>query len=183
MNHPFTIAIDVDLTVVDSLTPWYNWLESYTDGCKVKNEDGAYDLVPEMLQLLKQAGNEGVVHPFDFWKKPDLYDNLEPLEGAVEAINKMRKSANVIFVSTCVPEHETSKVKFLKKYFKYDAFIDTADKHFVNYDVLFDDKIHHIDLGQKCRPDSMHFLFTGVRVDGKTGEADKYHQLSDWRDF
>jgi 5'(3')-deoxyribonucleotidase len=174
------IAVDVDLTVVDSLTPWMDWLEEFTDE-KVKNVSGAYNLEPEIREILLRAGRDDV-DPLEYWKNPCLYDTMEPIEGAVEALaNIKRRGHQVVFVSSCFPEHTASKERLLKRCFPFaDGFIATHDKHFVGYDALIDDKLEHMRLGLHHRPRSQHILFTGVRADGTQVQRMMVDKISSW---
>ena len=177
------IGVDVDLTVVDTFTPWMTWFEEQSGGIKVKNEDGVYDLVPEMKEILKSIGKEDV-NPFAFWCQEDLYDDLMPLSWAVTALWSLKNRGHrVVFVSSCVPEHTASKIRFLDKWFGWrSGFIATHEKEFVNYDVLIDDKLAHLHLGHRERPTARHILFTGVRPDGTAVQRNKFgfDELSSW---
>lgn len=177
------VAVDVDLTVVDSLTPWYKWLSVFTDE-PVLNESKAYNLVPEMRAILDRASCEDV-DPLDYWRRDDLYDNLFPVDGAYEALKRVKARDNtLLFVSSCFPEHEASKVRFLKKFFPfYDAFISTHDKHWIAYDTIVDDKVEHMRLGVQHRPAARHWVFTGIRADGHVMDRAPYHELNNWDQF
>lgn len=179
------VAVDVDLTVVDTLNPWLEWVHRYTYDEKVKNESGQYDLVPEMKELLKRADNQHI-DPFEFWRDARLYDDLQPLSWSVLGLYGLHtRGYGVVFVSSCVPEHMCSKERFLRKWFPFhNGFIATHDKHLVDYDVLIDDKLEHIINGQNYRPQAEHFLFTGVRHDGGPRErALRYNSLDSWGDI
>lgn len=172
------IAVDVDLTVVDTLTPWMHWLEEFTDE-KVKNESGAYNLEPEIREILLRAGRDDV-DPLEYWKNPCLYDYREPIPGAVENLKKFYQE-DIVFVSSCFPEHTASKIRFLEKHFPFAAgFIATHDKHFVGYDVLIDDKLEHMRLGLQHRNRANHILFTGVRADGTDYQRMAFTKMNSW---
>jgi 5'(3')-deoxyribonucleotidase len=177
----FTLAVDVDLTVVDTLTPWMEWFKQYTDE-PVKNEDKAYNLDPEMRVILARAGRSDV-DPVAYWKKPDLYDNLDPIPGAVENLKYISDNYNVavVFASTCFPEHTASKERLIKRCFPFaDGFIATHDKHFIGYDALIDDKLHHMQMGRFFRPKAQHIIFTGVRADGTDIDRLPLTKMKDW---
>lgn len=175
------IAIDVDLTVVDTLAPWLDEFK-YITGLEVKNSDRVYSLEPEMYELIRQSG----VPPFDpmtFWRDPSLYDMLTPLPGCVDVINQLIDAGyTVIFVSSCFSAHTDSKERFLKKWFpRHHGFISTTDKHFVDYLVLIDDRIKHMELGIQHRPHAHHIMFTGVRKDGMDHENDRFNHCDSWQ--
>lgn len=177
------IAVDVDLTVVDSLTPWLQEFQLVTGGRKVQNLDGNYRLEPEMQSILDELGIKDY-KPMQFWDDPKLYDNLEPTLDSKRALFYLNSLGHdIVFVSACIAGHLESKKDFLHRHFCYSkGFIDTIDKHWVNYDVLIDDRIKHMELGHKHRPDSKHIMYTGIRQDGMSEQSDKYIKAINWRE-
>lgn len=174
------VAVDVDLTVVDSLTPWMDWLRQFSEE-PVKNESRTYNLVPEMQDILDRAGFYDV-DPLEYWRRTDLYDGLEIVDGALEALKRVKERGDdLVFVSSCFPEHEASKTKLLERHFSFaDAFISTHAKHFVAYDVLIDDKLEHMRLGDLYRPLAKHILFTGIRADGTDYQRMRFTKMNRW---
>lgn len=175
------IAIDVDLTVVDTLAPWLYWFKTKT-GREVKNEDSSYDLVPEMTRLIEESGVEPF-NPMEYWKRHNLYDYLMPLTGCVEVIQELKKEFDVIFVSSCITEHTDSKIRFLKKHFGDDTkFVSTFHKEFIDYDYLIDDRLHHMVVGNLMRPEATHILYTGIRTDGYAHERRQVNclEIANW---
>lgn len=125
------IGVDVDLTVVDTLTEWLNWYEQET-GHEIKSFEGLSWNIDRLMVNHKD--------PMSFWKQVDLYDGLKPLKNSVEVLEKLSQNHQVVFVSQCEPEHEFSKRKFLDKYFPFSSgFVSTGDKHFVRCDIFIDD--------------------------------------------
>lgn len=177
------IACDVDLTVVDTLTPWLKEFETVTGGRKVLNLDRNYSLEPEMHQIMSEVGlTTDVYRPMEFWDRSDLYDNVLPLPMAENTLFKLyAKGHSIVFVSSCISGHIDSKKKWLDYEFPYHSgFIDTVDKHWVNYDVLIDDRIKHMALGHRHRPNAKHILFTGVREDGTPEQNKDYIKAATW---
>lgn len=175
------IAVDVDLTVVDSLAPWMDWFKQRT-GRLPQNLNKVYDLVPEMREIVHEEGMS--FDPYEFWHHKDLYDGLSPIEGSVEALAEIRNAGDkIIFVSLCDPGHIDSKIAFLKRNFKYDGFVATADKHWVGYDAIIDDRAHHLELGIMHRPHACHFHFTGVyRGTDGTMKPKEAFNLPNWNE-
>lgn len=126
------LAIDVDLTVVDSLSFWKNWYTKITghDLGEVSSENN------DVETFMKYHDD-----PLEFWRKADLYDDMMPLTEATKYVKKLKElGLEIIFVSSCYPEHERSKRFFLQRNFPYmDGFISTSDKNYVKCDYFVDD--------------------------------------------
>ncbi len=127
------IGVDVDLTVVDTLTVWLNWYEKQT-GHNVKEKVKGWNGNIETLMHKHKS-------PLEFWKIEDLYENLEPIEHSVEILERLSKCGHeIIFVSSCFAEHYYSKEKFLEKHFPFKSgFISTKEKWHTDVDVMIDD--------------------------------------------
>jgi 5'(3')-deoxyribonucleotidase len=125
------IAIDVDLTVVDTATAWRDWYAKKT-GHTLQIKDVAYEM-----------GNFMHKHkdPMAFWRDKNLYDNLEPIHGSVATLKHLYENGhNIVFVSHCFPDHIESKEYFLQRHFPFHSgFVDTEHKHLVRADVFIDD--------------------------------------------
>lgn len=179
------IAVDVDLTVVDSLTPWLEWFKKFTDK-PVQNLTRTYNLVPEMKAILEADGLKNYLDPLSYWRHTDLYDELYPVEGSIEALYRAKRDGGhqIVFVSSCFPEHTQSKINFVDRFFPFnDGFVATHEKHFIAYDELIDDKLEHMHLGAEQRPTSAHTLFTGIRADGFEKDRLSFSQLNRWDDY
>jgi len=126
------VAVDVDLTVVNSAKEWARWYFNLTghDLGEISSENND-------IETLMKNHND----PMEFWRKPDLYDNMEPIPESVVFLDKIVElGIDVVFVSACYPSHENSKRLFLKRNFKFEhGFISTSDKHFVRCDYFIDD--------------------------------------------
>jgi len=149
------LAIDVDLTVVDTVTPWKEWYTNLTG-----HELGEITSDSNDLETLMKNHND----PLQFWRKPDLYDNLKPLDGALEYIPKLKDlGLDIVFVSACMSEHEQSKRFFLQRNFPYmDGFISTGDKSFVRCDYFVD------DYKKYCRQMTEHAVVFHIKTDLNT---------------
>lgn len=130
------IAFDFDLTFADSLGPWIDWVNNSGARPPIEWSEivGQGDLVPFFEQ-------RGVKDAWEYWLLSDLYDDMQPMENAVEVLQELKSRGHtVICVSKCTPEHLASKKRMLDKYVPFiDGFVDTGDKHFVDFDVIIDD--------------------------------------------
>lgn len=93
-------------------------------------------VVVDTLTLYKKA-SPFLDDPLDFWRDETLYDNLEPMKGAVEKLETLSQYFNIVFVSRLKGNHHRSKVYFLKKHFPFMAgFVGTHEKYILNDSLL-----------------------------------------------
>lgn len=153
-NRRPLVAIDVDLTFVDSYTPYLEWFEAKSGvPFPIDEHRDRYDLNP----VFEQYGVSG----HEFWKQADLYDRMVPHPGAVEALGELQEVADLVFVSKCYPEHTNSKIAMLQRCVPYEhAFIATGAKWLVDYDLLIDDCKDIMAKAVKYRPESLHLMYT-----------------------
>lgn len=148
----FTVLIDVDQTIVDPSEMWLQHQEQYHGVPRNKElMESDYQTMGALdYNLSKYFPHCPVGNNKAFWNRKDLYDDLEPLEGAVENIEKLYKSGmGIIFVSMIFQGHYNSKIKFLKRNFPFldlaygedgSGFIATQFKGAVRGDVIVDDR-------------------------------------------
>lgn len=154
MESKVAIIIDVDLTFVDSGTPWLHWMEQ------------VYKVPPNAEMIQKDLDEKGhldynlsvyfpsplksQIPPYEFWEDPHLYDKMEPMPGAVLAIRRLWSAGHPIrLVSFCKKGHFSSKVRFLKHYLPFldldkgtdgSGFYATKVKSGVSGGVIIDDR-------------------------------------------
>jgi 5'(3')-deoxyribonucleotidase len=132
------ILVDVDSTVVEAGHLWIEWYIKQT----------GHDISEELSKLSTTVLNDLFTehkNPLDFWKLPDIYDNLIPNKNSIEVLEELSKDYDIIFVSNCFPEHERSKRKFIDKFFPFHkAFISTSEKQYITCDFIIDDFYKYI---------------------------------------
>jgi 5'(3')-deoxyribonucleotidase len=131
-----TILVDVDLTVVRTDLQWLDWLNRRSWWRKSKSTaECGYDY---------NLGNHfpWVKDPWDFWRLPNLYDDLEPVEGCACALRDLKDAGyDIVFASYCKAGHFKSKYEFLKKHFPFmGGFHATKEKHQIKADWFIDDR-------------------------------------------
>lgn len=145
------ICIDVDLTFVDSGTPWIYWLQDiyqcnpdYANTPKSPCGKAHYNL----SKYFPKPGPYQI-DPYDFWEDPHLYDKLVPIAGAVDAVKAWAEAGhNILFVSHCKNGHFSSKVRMLKRECPFldldgnnnHGFYATKNKSGVKSDIFIDDR-------------------------------------------
>jgi len=86
----------------------------------------------DTITLYKEAA-KSLSDPLDFWRSEDLYDNLLPMEGAVEKLEQLSKHFDIVFVSRLKGNHHRSKVYWCKKWFPFMiGFVGTHEKWILN---------------------------------------------------
>lgn len=146
----FVLAIDVDLTLVDSLTPWLEHVS--TEEKRFTLHDIPEPSPDEVTDLVPWFREMGVSDPLEYWKG-DIYSQHYGCEVNLSFKNFYRqlvhqiafhtgKKVETIVVSSCFPEHENSKRDLVKRVFKADTpFISTSAKHMVDFDLIIDDSL------------------------------------------
>lgn len=137
------IGVDIDLSIVRSDLAWENWLDRHfpklTD-MPLKGVD--YDLGNYY------GKNEYGLKHMDFWENNHLYDELQIIPAAVDALRAFKEAGhNVGFLSYTKSGHFTSKFRMLSRLdfldFKNgDSFIATKEKGFLSgsVEVMIDDR-------------------------------------------
>lgn len=81
------------------------------------------------------------------YQSPEFFENLSPIPGAIEAVNKMRQLGHEVFIcSAPISRYEDcvlEKYKWVEKYFGREftkRVILTKDKTLIHGDYLIDDK-------------------------------------------
>lgn len=140
-------ACDVDLTVVDSALHWYNWLEDKTKAnLPIEEVYKHYDFSIPYGPIWASKGLSGC--PLDFWRGQHVYDEMKPLEGAVEALRAIKeKGYLIVFVSVLKGNHHKSKYEFLEKHFPFmDGFVGTKEKWTVAASIIIDDRNRYLNM-------------------------------------
>jgi len=147
------LAIDCDLTVCPSDEAWLLRLvaqdqDKGLEPCiKIMNaEDGTipYNL-GELFPHIKD--------PLEYWR--DLnYSQFKPIEGSVEALEKLSQYFKIVFISTHKGTHSKSKYYWLDEHFPFHGgVILTKEKYLMNDSVvaLVDDRIDNLEGFDYCK--------------------------------
>lgn len=93
-------------------------------------------VVVDTHSLYREASKH-LEDPLDFWRAEDLYDNLVPMEGAVEKLEQLSQYFGIVFISRLKGNHHKSKVEFCKKHFPFMVgFIGTHEKWLMKESVV-----------------------------------------------
>ncbi|WPJ72082.1 hypothetical protein DEEACLCL_00065 [Salmonella phage CRW-SP2] len=116
----YRVLVDVDLTLVDSLSPWVDWFnqENLEASKNIPEGVGPAPFQPitrecymshagDLAILMRQRAHPAWLSrkvfmagrwmvsptgndPMDFWRNPDLYSRMDPLPGAVEFLTNLK---------------------------------------------------------------------------------------------
>lgn len=147
MNE-FVIAVDVDVTICPSDKAWLSWLEGV---CQTKLDLSNktrldYDLTTYFKEELAYQGLTGM----EFWKQDNLYDNLPPIEGSVEALESLyEQEASILAVSAHYGRHAASKRDWVYKHYPFVKDVILLDKGvnkcYVKCDVIIEDHVENLE--------------------------------------
>lgn len=134
------LGVDVDLTVCPSDQGWLEWLRYYNGMGKVVNrEDG---MLPYNLAEMFPNSKE----PYQYWREL-YYNQFQPIEGSVEALEKLSKYFDIFFISQAKGTHGKSKYYWLDEHFPFKAgLMLTKEKWGMNNSVvaMIDDRLEHL---------------------------------------
>lgn len=125
------LGVDVDDCIVNP--NWKQWLDekkgSYS--ALLDSQGEPLEKLPFALGKLYEPWID--FDPYDFWRSETLYDDLEPLDGVVESLEKLSNYFGIVFVSRLKGFHHGSKVRFVKKHFPFmTGFVGTHEKWILN---------------------------------------------------
>lgn len=128
MNSKRLLGCDVDLCLVSTDKGWRDYL----------GQKYGYVKTP-MLNY-----NFGEYYPgkdaYEYWRNLD-YSQFKPIEGSVEALEKLSKCLRIVFISSIKGNHTKSKYYWLKEHFPFmEGYIATKEKYLMNNSV-----VAHID--------------------------------------
>ncbi len=89
----------------------------------------------------KCVGKEAKKIAYEVFRRPNLYDNMNPEPEALQVLNGLRHRFKVVCVSAPFVEHAESKWRFAQRCgFEVGEIFLCHDKHLVRLDALVDDK-------------------------------------------
>lgn len=136
------IGVDIDSVLADILPRWialYN--EDYFDNLEVS----AITQWEVHLFVKPECGKK----VYNYLARPDFYEEVKPIAGAIEGITKLQELGyQIYYVSSCVPETMDQKVRWMYKYipnFSWEQICFCHDKALIDVDCLVDDGPHNLD--------------------------------------
>lgn len=128
-----TVMIDVDLTLVDTLSPWLRWFKARTG---VELAPNSYNVEQQMREHMF---NED---PMDYWREKDIYKDLMPYPLSTYTVRTLvEEGFKVVFVTWSPFTNQiASKEEWLDKHYGNDIpVIHTHHKELICADIMIDD--------------------------------------------
>lgn len=138
------------------------------------------DLYPELFRLYNKDFNDNITYQeamlgynSDTWvlkpectdieayfEKPDLYDNIKPIQGALEGIKYLRDLGyRIVFNSTCFVNRADDKLKWLVKH----RFLNDIKRHCKDWMVVSDKSLINAHIMIDDRPQNI-YKFRGIGI-------------------
>lgn len=148
-----TILVDIDSIVANLTDPWFAaYNKDYDDDLHMSRVD-----IWHTHQLAKPECGKKI---YDYLT-PELISSLEPLDGSVRHVNKLRDDGHqVVFVTAVAKAEQNSnaRVQWIQKYFPWATTKDviiTSAKYLIKGDVLIDDAPHNLAAYHEAWPNAM----------------------------
>ncbi len=127
-----TIMVDVDMTLVDTVSGWLRWFEIRSG---VTIDPTRYHLE----KLMEGHINED---PLNYWRQKDMYETLSPYDKSVSTIRRLVDAGfDLVFVTWSPYNGQIrAKDKWLAEHYGADIPVVHTDlKHYVDCDIMIDD--------------------------------------------
>jgi len=133
------VGVDVDDVALDLMGEWLRRYNADHNDFLTKNDIKTWDIFNHV-----KCGHK----IYDYLKHSDLYDNIQPVEGAVEAIKALRDIGDrIVYVTSCVrgPMFDAKwgaliRNGLLSENRVENDYIGATDKTLIKVDVMIDDK-------------------------------------------
>lgn len=133
----FDILVDMDEVTADLAKPWEKWVQENGD--------------PDFLWANVKSWNTHAYSSigkkvYEFLQQEGLFLFLEPVEGAIEGINHLRRKGHRITWCTSNPTEQSKdeKIEWLKEHFKWfkpeTDIVFSHNKCLVPGDIIIDDR-------------------------------------------
>lgn len=147
LGRPLRIACDFDGVVGNLMPEWLRrWNLDHPDKRLSYNQITGWDVE-------RFTGGDKSI--YKYLSDPDLYACVDPLEGALKGIQKIRAAGHQIaFTSSCTARTTDQKVQWLKRHAftisdnPYSEFVPVNDKSWIKADCMIDDGIHNLETFQ-----------------------------------
>lgn len=151
------IALDCDSVIIDLMTPWLNaYNKDFNDNLTInKITDWNLD------QFVRPECGKYI---YNYLKDRSLYDNAQPIIGALKGIQRIREmNHRIVYATTSTPEQSGRKYLWLFEHgliTSMNDYIEITDKNLIDADLLLDDRYENAKSFYKSNSQLRGFLFT-----------------------
>lgn len=179
-------VIDVDLTVFPSDKHWWDWMFVKMGYMPEDFPNTTHRLLDyNLANEVRDMGYTEItkINSLDFWRQENVYDDMEPLEGSVEALRALHEQGwEIVFVSALKGNHHKSKYNALKKHFPFmDGLVGTKEKQYVRCDLAVDDRLSYLNKYAHLNASDRFLFSTPYKQDGYVSTG--HYLLPDWSRF
>ena len=152
------VLLDVDGVLADFLTEFLEFGNTLT-GKKYKKED------IKKWNIFSYFDEENCQKCIKHLSDPGFANKLKPYSGSIEALEEIKKLAEVFIVTVPVYSSLTwvyERTNWLSRHFNIssDHIVYTASKELVSGDVFVDDRPEHVSLWKKYNPSGVAILWS-----------------------
>lgn len=163
------LGIDMDEVMADLMPEWIRRINKITGKDYTVNDVTNWN-VPKSLNLDEELC-------LKILEDKDLYNNLDPIDGAIKTIKELNEKYDLYIVSYA-PTNISLKHKgvWLNKYLPFierRQWIFTQSKHLIDLDILIDDGIHNLETFK-----GRAILFTRPW----NVECNKFERVNNWKE-
>lgn len=140
-KYTYILGFDVDDLILDLVSPWLK------KNNKVFNDNVTKDMI-KTWNIASYTNSKNTPQNFYNLLDGSLYDDIEPVDGALDGINRARKLGRVIFITSNFADIGRPKFDALNRLgFNVDKkdYFECSDKSLIRYDVLFDDNTDNVE--------------------------------------
>lgn len=132
------IALDVDDTVLDLMTKWLSLYNQRYGDNKQKSDITQWNF----SYLLKPECGDKI---YEYLQYPNLYDDMEEIEGALDGVKKLRDMGHrIVYVTAGMAKGKYIRLKELGFLEKEEDYVEARDKSLILADLIIDDRPFNI---------------------------------------
>ena len=169
------VLVDVDDVVANLVE---HWLSIYNDIAKdtvVVNDITDWDIA----KFVKPDWKGGI---YDILRRPNLYDGVEPVDGALDGVKRLINAGyRIVYVTAPVIETAGSKYFWLRTNgfpITQDNYVEAKDKSLIRGDFMIDDGVHNIET--TCAGDTLLFSKPWNRDYTGSVRVKNWKEINDW---
>lgn len=177
------IVLDQDQVICDWVQRIIEWYNQDKGTCFTKDDIKSWNMTmnlgPHSEDFLRSA-----------MRYPELYRDLDPIEGAMYGVKKLLNDGHDVLIATAVPKCAGiayhGKLEWLRRnmpYFPLKNFIAIHRKDLLEGDLLLDDGLHNIVPWNDRGRTAVVFDAPWNREEPKYNDPSKVYRIKHWNEF